>query len=297
MRARQQGIVRCGIILAVGCLWLHGQSTFTGFAPQTQRQKLVLRAAPVKAADGMRVRMDMQAKLADGTVFESTEGSEPLSFIIGEEETLQQLEETALGLAVGETKEVTYGEDQPVFGAWTEDRMIEVPLEKVPKGTKAGDQLTFQEGMPPVKVAELQGDNCIIDANHPFAGKAITFTVTLLDVEEVAESERLQVEILQAGDGKTFPEPGDKLTMHYTGTLAKNGAKFDSSRDRGQPFQFQIGVGQVIQGWDKGVMKMSLGERAVLKIPSALGYGARGAGSDIPPNADLVFDVELLAIN
>jgi len=85
--------------------------------------------------------------------------------------------------------------------------------------------------------------------------------------------------------------------MHYTGTLRSNGQKFDSSRDRGQPFQFTLGVGQVIQGWDQGVAKLSLGERAELHIPSSMGYGPRGAGGVIPPNADLVFDVELLKIN
>merc|ERR1712241_1367792 len=100
----------------------------------------------------------------------------------------------------------------------------------------------------------------------------------------------------QVGDGNAFPKVGDTLSMHYTGTLSSNGKKFDSSRDRGQPFDFQIGVGQVIAGWDQGVMKMSLGERAVLHVPSNLGYGSQGAGDGIPPNADLDFDVELLNI-
>eukprot|EP00470_Lotharella_oceanica_P006334 CAMPEP_0170178366 /NCGR_PEP_ID=MMETSP0040_2-20121228/11835_1 /TAXON_ID=641309 /ORGANISM="Lotharella oceanica, Strain CCMP622" /LENGTH=178 /DNA_ID=CAMNT_0010421399 /DNA_START=47 /DNA_END=583 /DNA_ORIENTATION=- len=107
----------------------------------------------------------------------------------------------------------------------------------------------------------------------------------------------VEVEVKTAGDGKHFPKQGDKLTMHYIGTLKSNGKKFDSSRDRGTPFEFTIGVGQVIKGWDEGVMKMSLGERSILHITSDYGYGSRGAGADIPPNADLVFDVELLKIN
>lgn len=82
-----------------------------------------------------------------------------------------------------------------------------------------------------------------------------------------------------------------------SGTLASNGQKFDASRDRGRPFQFTIGIGQVIKGWDTGVMQMSLGEKAMLRITSDFGYGARGAGGVIPPNADLNFEVELLQIN
>ena len=100
-----------------------------------------------------------------------------------------------------------------------------------------------------------------------------------------------------SGDGKTYPKSGDKLKMHYTGTLKSDGSKFDSSHDRNKLFEFTIGVGQVIKGWDEGVMKMSLGETAVLDITSDFGYGSRGAGAAIPANADLVFEVELLFIN
>mmetsp|Transcript_34219 Transcript_34219/g.79583 ORF Transcript_34219/g.79583 Transcript_34219/m.79583 type:complete len:110 (-) Transcript_34219:104-433(-) len=104
-------------------------------------------------------------------------------------------------------------------------------------------------------------------------------------------------ETIKAGDGTNFPKKGDKVTMHYTGTLTSNGKKFDSSVDRGTPFQTKIGVGQVIQGWDEGVPTMSLGEKAILKMTSDYGYGAAGAGGVIPPNADLTFEVELLKIN
>ena len=98
------------------------------------------------------------------------------------------------------------------------------------------------------------------------------------------------------GDGKHQPKDGDVLTMHYVGTLAANGKKFDSSRDRGAPFVFTIGQHRVIKGWDQGILGMSLGQRADLQVPAAMGYGKRGAGGSIPPNADLSFDVELLKI-
>jgi FKBP-type peptidyl-prolyl cis-trans isomerase len=97
-----------------------------------------------------------------------------------------------------------------------------------------------------------------------------------------------------AGAGES-PKPGQVVTVHYTGTL-ENGTKFDSSRDRGEPFTFQIGVGGVIRGWDEGVMTMKVGGKRRLIIPSALGYGARGAGGVIPPNATLIFEVELLGV-
>ena len=93
--------------------------------------------------------------------------------------------------------------------------------------------------------------------------------------------------------------PGHSVSVHYTGWLYENGAKgkkFDSSLDRGQPFSFKLGAGQVIKGWDEGVAGMKVGGKRKLTIPPDLGYGARGAGGVIPPNATLMFDVELLAV-
>ncbi len=99
---------------------------------------------------------------------------------------------------------------------------------------------------------------------------------------------------IEQGTGATA-KTGQKVKVHYTGWL-KNGQKFDSSLDRNEPFEFTLGTGMVIKGWDEGVAGMNVGGKRRLEIPPALGYGARGAGGVIPPNADLIFEVELLGL-
>ncbi len=105
----------------------------------------------------------------------------------------------------------------------------------------------------------------------------------------------LLIEELVVGTGD-IAGAGQRVTVHYTGWLT-DGTKFDSSKDRNDPFAFGLGQGQVIRGWDEGVQGMKIGGRRKLTIPSDLGYGARGAGGVIPPNATLVFEVELLELN
>lgn len=104
----------------------------------------------------------------------------------------------------------------------------------------------------------------------------------------------LTIEDLAVGDGAEATA-GQRVTVHYTGWLT-NGTKFDSSKDRGDPFSFPLGGRRVIAGWDEGVQGMKVGGRRKLTIPPELGYGERGAGAVIPPNATLVFEVELLGV-
>jgi FKBP-type peptidyl-prolyl cis-trans isomerase FkpA len=113
--------------------------------------------------------------------------------------------------------------------------------------------------------------------------------------KEITMADGLKVTDDQVGTGAEA-QPGKTVSVHYTGWLL-DGTKFDSSRDRNQPFSFPLGGGQVIKGWDEGVAGMKVGGKRTLVIPPDLGYGARGAGGVIPPNATLKFEVELLSVN
>ncbi len=117
------------------------------------------------------------------------------------------------------------------------------------------------------------------------------------NVEEqvVVEPETtLQVEIIQEGTGDRQVEQNDVISVHYVGTLT-DGSKFDSSIDRGEPFTFTVGIGQVIKGWDQGTQGMKVGEKRKLTIPANLAYGEQGSGAVIPPNSTLIFEVELVS--
>lgn len=128
----------------------------------------------------------------------------------------------------------------------------------------------------------------VIQENMPTETQQASSTRTMTPVQG------LNVEVLQEGTGSEA-QAGNTVSVHYTGTLT-DGTKFDSSVDRGIPFEFQLGIGEVIAGWDAGVAGMKVGEKRKLTIAPELGYGTQGAGGVIPPNATLIFEVELLGI-
>lgn len=137
---------------------------------------------------------------------------------------------------------------------------------------------------------ETTDDKTVTTATGP-DGKTVT-NLSGLEKNIVTTASGLKYIDLVVGSGAS-PATGKQVKVHYTGAL-ENGKKFDSSVDRGEPFVFVIGVGQVIPGWDQGVMTMKVGGKRKLIIPGNLGYGASGSGNDIPPNTTLYFDVELL---
>jgi FKBP-type peptidyl-prolyl cis-trans isomerase len=129
----------------------------------------------------------------------------------------------------------------------------------------------------------------------------ITIAATVLTGSTDAQNESLNngepvMETLTAGDGTSFPSKGAQVSAHYRGTLM-DGTEFDSSYKRGQPFSFKLGVGQVIRCWDFALSRMSVGQKVKVTCPADWAYGSRGAGGVIPPNADLIFDVELVSFN
>ncbi len=150
-------------------------------------------------------------------------------------------------------------------------------------GTNAGSRLQGKE-------TTLQASLLIVTLS---AGLLLLGVVSIVNAQAVLTSPSgVKVQIVNEGKGR-FPTKGQTVVVHYTGKLP-DGKVFDSSRKTGKPFSFVLGAGQVIKGWDEGLAMMKVGSQAVLTIPPQLGYGATGAGGVIPPNATLIFEVELL---
>lgn len=165
---------------------------------------------------------------------------------------------------------------------------------KLPPGIKTGDKLVFQVGLTKyATLAQLQAEQAATDSIAK-AEEAVNREKYLAEnkITEKPSESGLIIQIEQEGTGSK-PQTGQKVTVHYTGYLL-NGSKFDSSVGRGEPFTFTIGQGQVIKGWDEGVAQLKTGTKAKLIIPSSIGYGAQGAGANIPPFSTLIFEVELL---
>ncbi len=139
-------------------------------------------------------------------------------------------------------------------------------------------------------------DAVVVSEEESVATQSEISTTSVASTPKPASEDELKMTIVKSGTGDAVSRDGDILSVHYTGYLL-DGKKFDSSVDRGTPFQFTLGMGQVIQGWEIGMKGMKVGEVRKIVIPGKFAYGERGVPGVIPANATLVFDVELLAIN
>ena len=212
----------------------------------------------VSAASGMSVLVDFKMSRADtGEAVGWSGVSSPLEFSAGAGDVPEAFEDAVLGMEVGDTKRVF------AFGEPDED----------------GEELWE-----------------ISSAKDPPCDVPIMLDITLLKAWVRQEEGGVVVQTVVPGDGRTYPNAGDQLVVHYKGQLASSGKMFDSTYRRQYPFTFRIGLGKVIPGWEIGMMKMSEGEKATLVIPAAMAYGRRGVAKVIPPNSDLVFDVHLIKI-
>lgn len=175
------------------------------------------------------------------------------------------------------------------FGVMLVCVLVLVVAQFTGQGTEAvaAPQSTLQSN------AEVSPSQLLADASNSSNPNAADL-MTEENQNTVTTPSGLKYVDLVEGTG-AMPQKGETVVVHYTGTL-ENGQKFDSSRDRNQPFSFPIGAGRVIKGWDEGLSTMKVGGQRQLTIPPDLGYGSRGAGGVIPPNATLIFDVELLEI-
>ena len=212
------------------------------------------------------VSVHFAATLEDGTEIGNTyEGGQPGGFVLGSGSTLPGLDEGVALMKEGETAKLI-----------------------IPPELALGEQGSSDGLIPPNATLIFEVELVSIQEGAPEAPTEVKET------EYMTTESGLKYHDFVVGDGPS-PETGQTVTVHYTGWL-EDGTKFDSSLDRGQPFTFSIGMGQVIAGWDEGVATMKVGGKRQLVIPSELGYGAQGAGAVIPPNATLIFEVELLDV-
>ena len=218
-----------------------------------------------EASPGNRVTVDYIGRLADGQkVFDSTkeQGKKPFTFIVGSGEVIKGWGQAVTGMKVGGK------------------RKILIPA-KMAYGASG-----FKDVIPPNADLEFEVELLKVEPES-----------ALVEAEETGPERKVGIEEIQLGDGPVAT-PGNRVTVHYTGWLASNQKVFDTSKKEGRgPFSFTLGAGKVIKGWDQGVAGMKVGGKRRLLIPAKLGYGKRGAGADIPPNSDLVFEVELLKVD
>ena len=242
-----------------------------------------------RVANGDRV--SLMFEIFDATTGEKIidSGNQAADVVVGRGYAIPGIERALVGMAVGDHRTETMKPDQS-FGV-SDPRRIVTCVRPPNMNVEVGSGVVLNDTGEWARVVAVTDQQITVDLNHPLAGRTVTVNLSLLSIsdEPPPKPNEITLRTLVPGDGKTFPRSGDKVHVHYTGTLALDGKEFDSSRAPGKkPFAFVLGAGLVIQGWEEGIARLSLGERAVIHVPSVLAYGAKGAGRGvIPPHADL----------
>jgi len=229
---------------------------------------------PVVLGSNVEIHMDI-VNYKDSSLGSSRQMGKPFPFKVTQAKSAYALENALLMLKVGDSALVNVNSDK--YFAENGGEQNRPPF--IPKGT----DLTYR-----IKIYSLIDMNKIAKE----AEAKVEAFIAERKLTTTKYDNGLRVAMLREGTGE-FPKNGDNVTVHYRGTLL-DGTQFDASYDRNQPFTFKVGTRQVIMGWEEGIPKIKIGGKAMLIIPSELGYGERGAGGSIPPNSTLVFEVEVL---
>uniref|UniRef100_A0A6N2LE19 peptidylprolyl isomerase n=1 Tax=Salix viminalis TaxID=40686 RepID=A0A6N2LE19_SALVM len=263
----------------------------------------------VQAHKGDNIKVHYRGKLTDGTVFDSSfERGDPIGFELGSGQVIKGWDQGLLGACVGEKRKLKipaklgYGEQgspPTIPGGATlifDTELVEVNGKTSSGGGVSDNQNNVVSRFPAAMEEDFElptGDEMMMNNDNQLDLPDDGPTLKVGEEKEIG-NQGLKKKLLQAGEGWDTPDNGDEVEVHYTGTLL-DGTQFDSSRDRGTPFKFTLGQGQVIKGWDLGIKTMKKGENALFTIPAELAYGSSGSPPTIPPNATLQFDVELLS--
>eukprot|EP00419_Tripos_fusus_P002917 CAMPEP_0172698722 /NCGR_PEP_ID=MMETSP1074-20121228/29673_1 /TAXON_ID=2916 /ORGANISM="Ceratium fusus, Strain PA161109" /LENGTH=292 /DNA_ID=CAMNT_0013519801 /DNA_START=73 /DNA_END=951 /DNA_ORIENTATION=- len=287
MIALDRSLLYWAIIIVCGSWILKRHYDARTTAPQT--------CQIVEAGSYVHITFQLTRDL-DGKVLDSSDSSGGLDFVCGNAEVLPAMDAGVKGMAVGETRLLPFGNEDG-FGARLAENVVNISLAELPSSNLTVGQtvtLPSQDGARNAVVAAFNETTATLDFNHPNAGEAVTMAVTLVSCHVLPEEDGLRIETNVTGDNRTYPRSGNMVAIHYTGSFAESGKIFGSSREKGEEYRFKVGAGQVIKGLEKGVTKMSLGERATLFIPPDLAFATQG--NAVPLAKAVVFDVELLRI-
>ncbi|CAJ1389624.1 unnamed protein product [Effrenium voratum] len=240
------------------------------------------------STEGRRVRVGISYELEED--LDQVEFNPALEFVCGRGDVVPQIDEAVRTMQVGDRRFIAGG-SEPLFGWRDPGKQVRVPsLEPA----ELGDVVSLELGTG--VVLEVSKSEMLVDLNHPLAGRRVNVTLTLLACEEVPPKD-VEVRTLRPGDGRTYPKYGDRLTLHVETSLASSGEVISSTRS-GQPLQYHLGFDGSVQGFEMGLLQVSLGALASLYVPAQLaGLGQGSSSSFLPASEDLKYEVELLAID